>query len=131
MRALVSGGAEVCLYYENLFTRQEKDIRAISTRISKSEVIPEANVTILQYAGWFPLAEKFKTVKGARIFWYHGVTPPDLWGTKIDQDLLIRSRFGVKLVHASDLAVADSPFGSEELERLAGFSRDRIRVIPD
>ncbi|MHB1356111.1 MAG: glycosyltransferase family 4 protein [Anaerolineae bacterium] len=129
-RALVAGRLDVRIYYENLFSRQEKDIQSISTRISDINAIPEADVTILQYAGWFPLAEQFKTAIGARVFWYHGVTPPDLWGTQIDQDLLVRSRFGARLVHASDVAVADSPFGGEELGRLTNYPRDRILTIP-
>ena len=129
-RALLSAGNDVHIYYENLFSRQEKDIQNISSRVVKTSASPEADVTILQYAGWFPLAEQFKTVKGARIFWYHGVTPPDLWGTQLNQDLLIRSRYGAKLVHASDMAVADSPFGGEELARLTDFPRQRIQTIP-
>lgn len=129
-RALIAGGNQVCIYYENLFSRQEKDIQNISTRVLKTNSAPEADVTILQYAGWFPFAEQFKTAKGAKIFWYHGVTPPDLWGTQLNQDLLIRSRYGAKLIHASDMAVADSPYGGEELARLTDFPRQRIQTIP-
>lgn len=129
-RALISAGNVVRIYYENLFSREEIDIQNISTRVSQINSAPKADVTILQYAGWFPFAEQFKATKGARIFWYHGVTPPDLWGTPLNQDLLIRSRYGAKLVHASDIAVTDSPFGGEELERLTGFPRQRIKTIP-
>jgi len=130
VRALQAAGNEVYLYYDGLFTRSEADIRALAIRQPKAEAIPDADVTILQYAGWYPLAERLKTIQGTKIFWYHGVTPPDLWGTAYNQDLLVRSRFGARLVQYAHLATADSPYGGRELHDLTGYPTERILPIP-
>lgn len=66
----------------------------------------------------------------ARVFWYHGVTPPALWGTNRDRDFLERSEVGAELAWCAHLAVADSPFGAAELGRLSGYPDPRIRVVP-
>jgi glycosyltransferase involved in cell wall biosynthesis len=94
------------------------------------DYIPQADLTILQYPIWFPLAERFGDAPGARIFWYHGVTPPELWGTDTERDILARSQMGTELAWHAHLAVAASPFTAAELHQLSGYPADRIRVVP-
>lgn len=86
-------------------------------------------LTILQYPIWFPLAERFRTATGTAIFWYHGVTPPELWSGS-ERDVLTRSVAGTELAWNAHLAVCDSPFIAEELRRHTGYPADRLRVVP-
>lgn len=87
-------------------------------------------LTILEYPIWFPLAERFQEAGGAAVFWYHGVTPPDLWGDATEQDILRRSEAGTELAWYAHLAVADSPFIAEELQRHSAYPAEQIRVVP-
>ena len=91
--------------------------------------IPPA-LTILEYPIWFPLAERFREAGGTAIFWYHGVTPPDLWGDAPERDVLRRSEAGTELAWYAHLAITDSPFIAGELQRHSGYPAERIRVVP-
>lgn len=51
-------------------------IRPIARTTDYAGYAGGADLTILQYPLWFPLAERFRAIDGATIFWYHGVTPP-------------------------------------------------------
>ncbi len=89
-----------------------------------------AELTILQYPIWFPLAETFRAAGGAALFWYHGVTPPEMWSSPADRDVLARSVAGAELAWHAHLAVCDSPFIAGELQRYTGYPAERIRVVP-
>ena len=91
---------------------------------------PSAALTIVQYPLWYPLADQVRELAGAKIFWYHGVTPPALWGTEIDAPLLHESELKTTLTWHTHLAVTASPFTAHELERHAGYPAERIRVVP-
>ncbi len=67
---------------------------------------------------------------GAALFWYHGVTPPELWSSAADRDVLTRSVAGTELAWYAHLAVCDSPFIAEELRRYTGYPAERVRVVP-
>jgi hypothetical protein len=73
-----------------------------------------------------------KTVDhGAVIFYYHNVTPPDLWGSAFDQELLQDSidSAGAYASYA-DLAVTVSDYNAEQLVNQYGLQRERVRVLP-
>lgn len=91
---------------------------------------PGATLTILQYPSWFPLAERFRQVGGAGIFWYHGVTPPALWGARPGMEMMQNSEVRTELAWHAHLAVADSPFIADELHRHSNYPRPRIHVVP-
>ena len=88
------------------------------------------DLTILQYPLWFPLAERFRASGSARVFWYHGVTPPQMWPTADGRDLLETAQVRTDLAHFAHLAVAASPFTATELQRHSGYPSDRLRVAP-
>ncbi len=90
----------------------------------------QADLTIVQYPLWFPLAERVRDMAGARIFWYHGVTPPALWGSQRDVELLRDSQVRTALAWHAHLAVAASPFTARELHESCGYPAERIRVVP-
>ncbi len=89
-----------------------------------------AELTILQYPIWFPLAETLRAASGATLFWYHGVTPPEMWSSAADRDVITRSVAGTELAWHAHLAVCDSPFIAEELRRYTGYPAERVRVVP-
>ena len=129
-RSLLSEGYAVSVCYDGVFTRQDADIRSISVAIKPGDALPEADLLILEYAGWYRLADRIRASRARSIFWYHGVTPPELWGTDIDRDAIERSVFGTGLARYADVVVADSPFGAAELARHTGMEPGLIRVIP-
>ena len=89
-----------------------------------------ADLTVLKYPGWYALAETFRTVTGPALFWYHGVTPPELWQGEDRRDILRNGQVRSDLAWYAHLAAADSPFGAQELHRLSGYPLERIRVVP-
>ena len=75
--------------------------------------------------------DSIKLDRGAVIFYFHNVTPPDLWGSPFDRDLLTDSLARVaSLAAASDLCVTPSEFNADQLVHDHGVERDRIRVLP-
>lgn len=129
-RVLMQAGHNVHLYHDGAFTRPEEDVRQISTQIAASEYHSEAQVVILEYSGWYELAECFRDVHGARIFWYHGVTPLKSWRSDVDRAYLAKSELYSRLARSAAIAVADSPFGAQELGQNTLFPRCLTRVIP-
>jgi hypothetical protein len=63
------------------------------------------------------------------VFYYHNVTPPELWTSSVAREELQRGVEGVSLVHFADLAVADSPFNRDDLLQ-RGYDPERIYVLP-
>jgi len=91
-----------------------------------------SDLYVFHYPGRYPLIETIKGIdRGAVIFYYHNVTPPELWASAQERDLLRRSQAGVgELLPYSDLVVTPSPFNAEQLVEEHAGDRDRIRVLP-
>ena len=106
------------------------DILPIVHQADYADYHPSADITILQYPVWFPLAERFRQVPGAAIFWYHGVTPPALWGARPGLETVQTAEVRTELAWHAHLAVAASPFTADELHRHSDYPRDRIHVVP-
>lgn len=106
------------------------DIRPIAATMDYAGYTASADLTILQYPLWFPLAERFRGITGAGIFWYHGVTPPELWPEEDGRDLLETAQARTDLAHYAQLAVAASPFTAAELRRHSGCPAGLLRVVP-
>lgn len=94
------------------------------------QYLANADLTILQYPIWFPLAERFRQIAGAGIFWYHGVTPPALWGARPGLETVQTAEVRTELAWHAHLAVAASPFTADELHRHSDYPRERIHVVP-
>ncbi len=91
-----------------------------------------SDLYVFHYPGHYPLIETLKGVdRGAVIFYYHNVTPPELWASEQERDLLRRSQAGVsKLLPYADLIVTPSLFNAEQLVEEYAGDRDHIRVLP-
>ncbi|MCB0044619.1 MAG: glycosyltransferase family 4 protein [Caldilineaceae bacterium] len=90
----------------------------------------QADLTIVQYPLWYPLAERIRDMRGRKLFWYHGVTPPELWSERHDRELLRNSQIRTALAWHTHLAAVTSPYTGEELAALSGLPDDRLRVVP-
>ena len=106
------------------------DIQPHVQQADYAQYRPGAELTILQYPVWFPLAERFRQVPGASIFWYHGVTPPALWGARPGLEMVQTAEVRTELAWHAHLAVAASPFTADELHGHSSYPRNRIRVVP-
>jgi glycosyltransferase involved in cell wall biosynthesis len=92
----------------------------------------QSDLYIYHYPGQYALLDSIKTLeRGAVIFYYHNVTPPELWGSSFEADVLRDSvdRVGAFAKYA-DWIVADSAFNADQLVQDYGLDRDRIRVRP-
>ena len=93
-----------------------------------------ADLTILQYPLWYPLAERFRHLPGRRVFYYHGVTDPALLGdapsSADDRAVLRNSLARSELCHHADRVVCTSPFTAQELHAHSGYPLDRIDLLP-
>ena len=106
------------------------DIRPLARHRAVGEFTLQADLTVLLYPIWFSLAESFRTAPGKRVFWYYGITPPELWGTDTHRDFLERSQMGTELAWSAHQVVAISPFIAQELHKHSGYPLERIRVVP-
>ncbi len=106
------------------------DIRPLVRAYNNANGLVPADIQILQYQAWSSLAETFRAATDPALFWYHGVTPPALWQGEDRFDILRNSQIRTELAWHAHLAVADSPFGAEELHQHSGYPMARIRVVP-
>src|SRR4051812_2728688 len=130
VRLLRRQGVAIQLFHNYPNGPLPDDILPLVQQTDYSQYQPNADLTILQYPVWFPLAERFRQVAGAAIFWYHCVTPPALWGVETDRVMLQIAQNNTRLSWYAHLAVADSPFTAAELQRHADYPTERIRVVP-
>ncbi|RIK56283.1 MAG: hypothetical protein DCC57_03580 [Chloroflexi bacterium] len=107
-----------------------QDIRSLVRVAHYADYPLDADLTILQYPIWFPLAERFRQVRGTAIFWYHGVTPPEFGITAAGRNQLVNAQLRTELAWFAHLAVTASPYTAGELHRHAAYPQERIRVTP-
>ncbi len=129
-RCLLNAGWHVNIFVNGLTGHLPADIRPITRHLHPGDYEPAADLVIVEYAVWFPLAERLRDVKAQTIFWYHGVTPPELWGTDVERDILQRSQIGAELAWYAHLAVVDSPYSACELSRNSEYPLERVHVTP-
>lgn len=130
VRLLRQRGATVRIYHNYPNGPLPEDISAISHHTDYAQYQPTAELTILQYPVWFGLAERFRQIQGAGIFWYHGVTPPALWGARPGLEMVQTAEIRTEIAWHAHLAVAASPFTADELHRHSDYPRERINVVP-
>jgi len=129
-RALVQAGHDVRILANFPLGPLPDDLRDHIRQVHPGDYTSSADLTIVEYPLWYPLAEHIRERPGARIFWYHGVTDPALWPTQNGTDMLRNSLARTSLARHAHLAVATSPFTAAELNRHAGLSPERIRIVP-
>lgn len=91
-----------------------------------------SDLYVYHYPGRYALLDTMKGLdRGAVIFYYHNVTPPDLWGASTGREELAAGQAAVaKIAPYADLVVTVSPFNAQELVQEHGLSDERIRVLP-
>ena len=91
-----------------------------------------SDVYIYDYPNWYELIESIRGVdRGVVIFDYHGVTPPELWGSQEALDMLKHSIDDLPgLLSQADFAVAHSEFTHKELIERYGFPKESAFAFP-
>lgn len=91
-----------------------------------------SDLYVYHYTGRYDLLDTLKTLeRGAAIFYYHNVTPPQLWGTDRGRAALEEDQAAVaKYAPYADMIVTDSPYNADELQNQYGVAPQQIRVIP-
>lgn len=130
VRLLRLYGVTVRIYAGGSIGPLPQDIRGSTRHTHPADYIPAADLVIVQYPIWFPLAERLREAPQAAVFWYHGVTPPDLWSVASERDILRRAEMGTELAWYAHLAIADSPFAAQELHAHSSYPYERVRVVP-
>lgn len=92
----------------------------------------QSDLYVYHYPGRYALLETLKALDhGVAVFYYHNVTPPDLWGAQTGRDELAQSQAAVaKYAGQADLVVTVSPFNAQQLANDYGLGEERIRVLP-
>ncbi len=92
----------------------------------------DSDLYVYHYPSRYSLLETIQSLgRGVVIFYYHNVTPPDLWGSTFSQDLLQDSVASAgAYANYADLTVTDSDYSAEQLVQQYGIGRDRVRVLP-
>ncbi len=130
VRLLRQRGAAIQIYHNYPNGPLPDDIVPHIQQTDYAHYYPTADLTILQYPIWFPLAQRFRQASAAAIFWYHGVTPPALWGARPGREIVQTAEARTELAWYAHLAVAASPFTADELHRHSNYPRQRIHVVP-
>jgi glycosyltransferase involved in cell wall biosynthesis len=90
-----------------------------------------SDLFIYHYPGHYNLLESIRGIeRGTVIFYYHNVTPPELWGSDRDRELLIRGIEGTVLAHYADLCITVSPFNQQDLVERVGVAPEHVTVLP-
>jgi glycosyltransferase involved in cell wall biosynthesis len=114
------------------------DVASVTRVVTLRELLEErhehfylSDLYIYHYPGRYALIESIRGIeRGTVIFYYHNVTPPELWGSQVGRELLIESLEGSALVHYADLCITVSPFNKQDLVERLGYASDRIYVLP-
>ena len=128
-RALLAEGYGVRILVNHRPGPVPDDLGGIISQPYLADYTPDADLTIVEYPIWYPLADKITAASGATLFWYHGVTDPALWPGQ-DTDLLVTSIARTNLAWHATLAVVTSPYTATELQRHADLPASRMRVVP-
>ncbi len=132
-------GDQVTIYLAHPPQHVPLRVRSLTRVASLDELInPQAtdfltsDLYIYHYPGRYALLESMKSLdRGAVIFYYHNVTPPELWGSAFHVDELRDSiaKAGMFAQYA-DLTVTPSKFNATQLVQDYGLDEERIRVLP-
>ena len=130
-------GDDVCVYVCHPPQGVPKEIEAVTRVVTLGDLISgrdqhfvHSDLYIYHYPSRHELMESIRGIdRGTVIFYYHNVTPPELWGSNVGRDELIRGVEGKALAHHADLCIADSPLNKQELVEL-GYDADRVFVLP-
>ncbi len=132
-------GDEVKIYLQDIAQDVPASTRSLCNVVSLADLMSRrdehfamSDLYIYHYPMRYSLIESiFGIERGAVIFYFHNVTPPELWDSDFERDNLHHSLQSVGLLaRYADLIVTDSPFNGEDLVKKHGCEPDRVRVLP-
>ncbi len=131
-------GDDVRIYVLHPPHNAPADVEAMTNVVTLSELIAgqhehfgSSDLYIYHYPGRYSLAESIRGIdRGTVIFYYHNVTPPELWGSDVGRESLIQGIEGSALVRHADFCITPSPFNKQNLVDLVGYDANRIHVLP-
>ena len=132
-------GDEVCVYVMHppegipaLLHEVVRVVDPIDLLGRQDEFFQNSDLYIYHYPGRYALLDTMKSLdRGAVVFYYHNVTPPELWGAESGRAELAQGQAAVaKYTPYADLIVTVSPFNAEGLQRAHGVAPEQIRVLP-
>jgi glycosyltransferase involved in cell wall biosynthesis len=114
------------------------DVREVTSVVTLKDLISGeqdhfrlSDLYVYHYPSRHDLMESIRGIdRGAVIFYYHNVTPPELWGSDADRELLVQGLEGTTLAHYSDFCITESPFNKRDLVDRVGMDPDRVHVLP-
>ncbi len=128
-RALLAAGYRTRIVVNHRPGPLPDDLRGRIQQLHPGDYAPVADLTIVQYPIWYPLADRIQAAPGAALFWYHGITDPALWPDQAT-DLLTTSIARTSLAWHATLVVTTSPYTAAELQRHADLPPERMRIVP-
>jgi glycosyltransferase involved in cell wall biosynthesis len=131
-------GDDVRVYVVYPPERVPPEVSAVTSVVTLRELIEGrqehfrlSDIYIYHYPGRYLLLESIRGIeRGIVIFYYHNVTPPELWGSDVGRELLRQGIEGGAMVHYADFCIADSPFDKQDLVDRHGYPPNRIHVLP-
>lgn len=132
-------GDEVLIYTCDKAADVPDEVAAAVRVVSLSDLVARrephfaaSDLYVYHYPIRYPLLDSIKLLeRGVAIFYFHNVTPPELWGAQEGMETLLESRAGVsRLLPYADLVVAVSEYSKADLIENYGCAADRIRVLP-
>ncbi len=132
-------GDDVQIFVESAPDGVPEDVRAATRVVTMGDLLARrdehfatSDLYIYHYPGRYTLLEGMKRLdRGAVIFCFHNVTPPEMWGHAEQRAALEHDVAGIsKLAPYADLLVADSRFNAEQLIDDHGVDAARVRTVP-
>jgi glycosyltransferase involved in cell wall biosynthesis len=130
-------GADVRVFVES-DQRLHPALRPFCQQLTSPEPVGEgwqflasADLVVVEYGQYYGLLGLLPLLVGGKpriLFDYHGVTPPDLWGSH-NREGLQQGAQHRGLVWFADAALVHSRFTSGELQRHSGFPNDWIHIL--
>jgi glycosyltransferase involved in cell wall biosynthesis len=97
----------------------------------KQEHFRLSDLYVYHYPIRHELMESIRGIeRGTIIFYYHNVTPPELWGSDLGREALVQSVKGRALAHYADVCITPSPFNKQDLVERVGVDPERVHVLP-
>ncbi len=131
-------GDAVVLYTMHPPVGVSEDVVALTKVVSLADLIAghddhffTSDLYVYHYPGRYPLMESIKGLeRGAVIFYYHNVTPPNLWGSDFEREALEQGVAGVgELAPFADLVVAASQFNADQMVEQYAYDKERVHVL--
>jgi glycosyltransferase involved in cell wall biosynthesis len=131
-------GDDVRVYLTNPAQKVPSDVKPLTGAVALRELIEGrdehfmlSDLYVYHYPGHYPLVETIRDIeRGTVVFYYHNVTPPELWGTDVGREYLVDGVEGAILAHYADLVITPSPFNKQDLVERLGYAPERIYVLP-